>query len=340
MGCRPPLSHDGDSAWAWKREPACATMAVGFRCASLRSREVSSRSRFCFCDAIHPALSFRVNVLRMFRRSRSAAAFMSALLENPHELVVCKLITIDTDPSDLPPRRRGKPHVLGWDGKKFLGHRIDEERAFAREAAKAERAAATAQASIDPRARKLAFDISEMLVPSLNAITIAAAPTVRELHGIVGSPSRLLEPKQTAPVGHRSTRLHVYDDLGLVFWEHHYTRRISSCQLVFWPDEVRLLGDQPPPCQYTGLIRIGGFVLPYDAADLDSVMKGMPLFREVPRGSFWPTVERNGFSLRLTSTGYRLKNGGRTKCRRLVSMDLTWPHDPWGEPVTDDLKAS
>jgi hypothetical protein len=48
--------------------------------------------------------------------------FTEAVLENPTELTVCKLTTVDTDPPDLK-RRYGKPHVFGWDGNKFLGFR-------------------------------------------------------------------------------------------------------------------------------------------------------------------------------------------------------------------------
>jgi hypothetical protein len=50
-------------------------------------------------------------------------AFIDVLLENPNDLNVCKLTTIDTDPVDLDKRRLGKPHVYGWDGLKFLGFR-------------------------------------------------------------------------------------------------------------------------------------------------------------------------------------------------------------------------
>lgn len=50
-------------------------------------------------------------------------SFSEAILENPSDLMVCKLTTIDTDPPDLDKRRFGKPRVYGWDGSKFLGFR-------------------------------------------------------------------------------------------------------------------------------------------------------------------------------------------------------------------------
>ncbi|APR81109.1 Hypothetical protein A7982_06456 [Minicystis rosea] len=48
-------------------------------------------------------------------------AFASAFLEEPARLGECKVTTIDTDPPELPARRRGDPQVFGWDGKSFLG---------------------------------------------------------------------------------------------------------------------------------------------------------------------------------------------------------------------------
>jgi hypothetical protein len=48
-------------------------------------------------------------------------SFSAAILDNPNDLMVCKLTTIDTDPPGLEKRRFGRPHVYGWDGSKHLG---------------------------------------------------------------------------------------------------------------------------------------------------------------------------------------------------------------------------
>ncbi|MGL6074239.1 MAG: hypothetical protein ACRC8S_08765 [Fimbriiglobus sp.] len=50
-------------------------------------------------------------------------AFSESLLENPTDLMVCKVTTIDTDPPNLHVKRTGKPIVFGWDGTGFLGFR-------------------------------------------------------------------------------------------------------------------------------------------------------------------------------------------------------------------------
>src|SRR5262245_5305900 len=62
---------------------------------------------------------------RDFSADAVLKSFTEALLENPNELMACKLTTIDTDPPDLHMRRFGKPHVFGWDGSRFLGFRND-----------------------------------------------------------------------------------------------------------------------------------------------------------------------------------------------------------------------
>lgn len=263
-------------------------------------------------------------------------AFISALLEKPNELTVCKLVTIDTDPPDLPHRRRGKPHVFGWDGEKLLGFRIEEDKIFAREEGDSTRTLAN-QVSADPNARKLIIDISETLVPSINGAAITTAPSVEELHAMLGSPSRILEPKRPAPVGHRNNRLHVYDDLGLVFWEHHYTRRIDHCQIVLCPDELQLLGDQAPPRSFPGTLRIEGFVFPPGVVDLDAVLNACPMLRPTRQPLAKPG---NRFSVHLRADGYTLPSGHRTKRQRVFAIELSWPHDPWGQPVLDEPRPS
>jgi hypothetical protein len=50
-------------------------------------------------------------------------AFIAAILESPDDLMICRLVTVDTDPPDLEKRRFGKPQVYGWDGNRFLGFR-------------------------------------------------------------------------------------------------------------------------------------------------------------------------------------------------------------------------
>ena len=38
-------------------------------------------------------------------------------------------------------------------------------------------------------------------------------------------------------MGHRNNQIHVYDEIGVEFREHHYTRRIMEGTIGFWPEE-------------------------------------------------------------------------------------------------------
>lgn len=83
------------------------------------------------------------------------SAFASALIENPDHLMRCKLTTIDADPLNLPGRRYGTPHVFGWDGRKFLGRRIDEESIVAQAAAAADGSPSDQTSSREPKRLRL-----------------------------------------------------------------------------------------------------------------------------------------------------------------------------------------
>jgi hypothetical protein len=255
------------------------------------------------------------------------SVFLSALLAHPDALVKCKLTTIDTDPPDLPHRRVGEPHVFGWNGTRFLGQRIEEDRIVA------DAIAAAAHEQEETSARAPLIEISEALVPSIIGVSIPKPLTVKELHALLGPPSRILEPKLRAPVGHRSQHHHVYDPLGLIFCEHHYTQRIEYFEIVFRPEEQRMLSDQPPPSRFPGTLRLAGFTFPADVPDLDVVLRNCPAFFNHPSGT--RSVSRDGFAVHLDADGHKLPGGGRTKRLQLVSVSLSWPHDPWGDPAAD-----
>ncbi len=40
-------------------------------------------------------------------------------------------------------------------------------------------------------------------------------------------------------------------------------------------------------------------------------------------------LDREGYGIGLTTQGPKLKSGRRSAKRRLVSVDVAWPHDPW-----------
>jgi len=55
----------------------------------------------------------------------------------------------------------------------------------------------------------------------INEFVVETAPTISELYGVLGRPTRIDSGEQLAPVGHRNNQTHVYDDSGLTINEHH-----------------------------------------------------------------------------------------------------------------------
>ena len=78
--------------------------------------------------------------------------------------------------------------------------------------------------------------VDTSLRPTIEGRLIDTAPSVTQLHALLGPPNRIATPKIPAPVGHRSNQLHVYESAGVAFYEHHYTRRIFGCIILFSPE--------------------------------------------------------------------------------------------------------
>jgi hypothetical protein len=174
----------------------------------------------------------------------------------------------------------------------------------------------------------MVIDVPTDLCPIIQGTAIATAPTVSELHALLGPPSRILEPAVRAPVKHRNNQFHVYDAEGLYFQEHHHTRRIAGCEVVFHPEELAVpFGPREP---YSGLLRLGTRdVSPQ--VDLAELMRGCGITFE-PLLLGWLVARRDQFSAILTCKGAKLPSGQRSRTLRLVSVALSWPHDPWGTP--------
>jgi hypothetical protein len=56
-----------------------------------------------------------------FLSAKLLATFVDALVVNVDDLMECRLVYRDTDPSNLDKRRIGRPCVMGWDGTSYLG---------------------------------------------------------------------------------------------------------------------------------------------------------------------------------------------------------------------------
>jgi hypothetical protein len=174
----------------------------------------------------------------------------------------------------------------------------------------------------------MVIDVPTDLCPIIQGTAITTAPSVAELHALLGPPSRIAEPTVRAPVGHRNNHFHVYDTAGLYFQEHHYTRRIAGCEVVFHPEELSVpFGARQP---YSGQLRLGirDFAADGDVAEL---VRGCGITFE-PSLAGWLVARRDQFSAILTCKGAKLPSGQRSRTLRVVSVSLGWPHDPWGAP--------
>ena len=162
-------------------------------------------------------------------------------------------------------------------------------------------------------------------ITTINGLAIKAAIQPARLWDVLGEPSRIVDPAPPAPFGHRNNQIHVYDQLGLYFNEHHFTRLVQSLTFVFVPAEHRYTFC--PSQSFAGRLLLGGYEVRPGASESD-VIRGTAIpFRRSLAGQ-WRTGG-DGFGVGLSAVGAKIPSGRRSKNRRVVSVDVAWPHDPW-----------
>lgn len=145
------------------------------------------------------------------------------------------------------------------------------------------------------------------------------------LHRVLGIPDRIVDPAPPAPIGHRNNQIHVYDDLGLYFHEHHWTRLAEDLVFVFWPEEERYAFT--PRRAFSGHLKLRDYLVPTGASESELIRECPIPFDEYLSGQW--RAESGRFSVGMVSKGAKLRSGHRSKRRRVVSIDVSWPHDPW-----------
>jgi len=145
------------------------------------------------------------------------------------------------------------------------------------------------------------------------------------LHDLLGPPDRKVDPAPPAPAGHRNNLIHVYDDLGIYFHEHHWTRLAMDLVLVYWPEEEGYAFTPRRP--FSGHLTLLGYLVPAEASESQFVRECPIPFEEYLSGRWRSAGEWS--SIGMDSKGAKLRSGRRGARRRVVSIDLTWPHDPW-----------
>ncbi len=159
----------------------------------------------------------------------------------------------------------------------------------------------------------------------INGCAIVGSMPPLKLYEIIGPPDRIAEPAEPAPFGHRNNQIHVYDDLGLFFHEHHWTRLAMGLTFVLWPEEetARFRPNMP----FSGCLQLGGYRMPNEAFEIE-VLRECPIPFERFLSGIW-RARSDRFAIGMETKGARLRSGRRSSKRRVVSVDVSWPHDPW-----------
>ena len=155
---------------------------------------------------------------------------------------------------------------------------------------------------------------------------LSDAISIGRLHSLLGAPSRIVEPAQRAPAGHRNNQIHIYDALGIICHEHHYTRLVEGIAFVFWPDEAPAFA---PAAAFAGRLTVFG--LPLEAGMTGAALSALPCSFEPGIGGSL-SYEDDKISVIIDTKGKKLPSGRRSKSRQVVSVAVGLAHDPWQKP--------
>jgi hypothetical protein len=163
----------------------------------------------------------------------------------------------------------------------------------------------------------------------IDGFCIQSAPTVAEMHAVLGQPSRIDAGEKPAPAGHRNNRVHIFDDLGVTFNEHHYTQLAQG--ITCWFDVEEPPFQFTPKCTFQGQLVFERVTMPL-GGDVRAFLAASPYAFTDHFAGTW-RYEFEGFSVIVASRGTRLPSGRRSKVRRVTDISLSWPHDNWQPPA-------
>ena len=159
----------------------------------------------------------------------------------------------------------------------------------------------------------------------VNDFRVTSAPTARDLLAVLGEPSNVYDGAVPAPAGHRNNQIYIYNELGLTFNEHHHARLVQGISCWFETDDPEYRFT--PSSDFAGHLLFDGEPMPL-GGDIRDFMTASPL---VFGGGFAGGWQHNfeGFGIFVRSRGHKLPSGRRSKVHRVVSVAVSWPHDPW-----------
>jgi hypothetical protein len=168
----------------------------------------------------------------------------------------------------------------------------------------------------------------------INGFAISTAPKMEELLEVLGKATRI--DSTPAPAGQRHNQIHVYDESGIYIHEHHFTRRAECLSIALDVKEPQF--GYVPKYPYTGEFRLGGILMPLGRTEIEFLQVSPFRFQDMGRGSW--SAEFEGFSIYFTTQGRILPSGSRSKSRHIITLSLTWPHDPTQAPESQTAEAA
>jgi hypothetical protein len=94
---------------------------------------------------------------------------------------------------------------------------------------------------------------------------------------------------------------------------------------VFWPEEEGYAFTSRRA--FSGHLKLQDYLVPVGASE-SQVIRECPFpFEEHLSGNWQARGER--IAVGVISKGAKLRSGRRSTRRRVVSIDVSWPHDPW-----------
>jgi hypothetical protein len=82
-----------------------------------------------------------------------------------------------------------------------------------------------------------------------------------------------------------------------------------------------------PHRAFSGHLELHGYVVPAASSESEFVRDCPILFRDRRLGRWQAAC--GPYRIGMESNGPKLRSGRRSRKRRVVSIDVSWPHDPW-----------
>jgi hypothetical protein len=143
--------------------------------------------------------------------------------------------------------------------------------------------------------------------------------TPKRFWDVLGEPSRIVDPCEPPPPGHRNNQLHIYDDHGLVLIEDHATYLVTSVEFVF------LLADYRHSLRkaFTGTLEVGDMVV-HQGSTAREVLdnSGFP-FRRFVSGMY--SAKPHDLYVAFHSSGAKLPSGRRSRKEQLTAVTVCFP---------------